>query len=69
MTGDDSSVSKALQSFHFLDEEFETGVGFFGVRSYESSTYEGSSIHQQEDEYEVNETDSSDDEPVNLANS
>ena len=38
ITGDDSSVNKALQSFHFLEEEeYGLTAGFsFGVMSYDS---------------------------------
>jgi hypothetical protein len=36
ITGDDSSVNKALQSFHFLEEEDYHEVAYFGVQSYDS---------------------------------
>ena len=59
ITGDDSSVNKALQSFHFLDDEesFDPTSTFFGVMGYESG---GSLDRASEQPDEDSDSDSED---------
>ena len=58
ITGDDSSVNKALQSFHFLEEvDDDLHGGFsFGVISYDS----GGSLERKIDAPDESESDTDD---------
>ena len=59
ITGDDSSVNKALQSFHFLEEEENVHGGFsFGVVSYDS----GGSLERKIDSPDESSDSDTDDE-------